>query len=190
MQTDPTLFRVETVIDGNQVVAFLSSDNNTNTHPMFDQRIFDVLRRFDASIASVNSEFEFDNALDNYENFYEQQLQRFLYPVPPPLFVRQQRRRRKLVLKEGQKAFYHWKTVKHRINHCHSMCSICGEEFADTDQVVEGAAGQWYHRKELTKWIRQPINSTVRDPNTNTELEVYVPPLKRRKTSAVESLAI
>ena len=96
-----------------------------------------------------------------------------LNDLPPPNIV-QFRKRRRLVLKKGQKSYYKWKTiVKRGLDKCNGMCTICGEHFKEEEQVIEGATGQFYHRKEMLKWIRQPAFLHVKDPNTNLVLETY-----------------
>lgn len=102
----------------------------------------------------------------------------------PPKHILEQRKRRRLVLQAGEKSFYKWKTIlKMGIQKCNNMCTICGEEFHIHDQVIQGAKGQFYHRSEMLKWIRQPSNTYVKDPNTNIVLQTVSPPIKKRKTA-------
>jgi hypothetical protein len=51
-----------------------------------------------------------------------------------------------------------------------STFSICLELFLDSDLVTEGAPGQYYHQREFTKWIQNPVLKQVTDPNTNIHL--------------------
>jgi len=96
-----------------------------------------------------------------------------LNDIPPPNIV-QFRKRRMLVLKKDQKSYYKWKTILNRgLDKCNGTCTICGEHFKEDEQVIEGAKGQFYHRKEMLKWIRQPAFLHVKDPNTNLVLETY-----------------
>jgi hypothetical protein len=103
----------------------------------------------------------------------------------PPLHIVKERKRRKLVINEGEKSFYKWKTIlKKGTQNCNNLCTICGETFKENDQVIEGAKGQYYHRTEMLRWIRQPYNTFVRDPNTNVVLETYSEPIKKRQISS------
>ena len=113
-------------------------------------------------------------------------LENSLYPADdrPPQHVINSRKRRRLLLKVGEKSFYKWSTVlRQGMDKCHGICTICGEEFGSDDQVVQGAKGQFYHRSEMLHWIRQSQNAYVKDPNTNLVLETVSPPVKKRKTS-------
>ena len=99
----------------------------------------------------------------------------------PPKEVSEKRQRRCLIRKkEDGPDYQRWKTVKDQ-DKCHGTCSICAETFKPDDWVMRGATGQYYHRKEMLQWIRQPNNLKVTDPNTGLELETYVPEKKTRK---------
>ena len=106
--------------------------------------------------------------------------------ISPPRDVSEKRKRRRLVRKkEDGPDYQRWKTVKDQ-DKCHGTCSICADTFKPDDWVMRGAKGQYYHKKEMLTWIRQPNNLKVSDPNTGIELETYVPEKKKRKLSRSE----
>ena len=97
--------------------------------------------------------------------------------VPPPS-VRSRRKRRRLVKKQGEPAYRKWKNVS---NAKTDRCTICGDNFEKNDWVMEGAAGQWYHRKELNQWVQQTHLAQVTDPNTGVNLDTFTPAKRCRR---------
>ena len=88
-------------------------------------------------------------------------------------------KRRVIKRSKDKPTYQRWKKVKSSTT-C-DTCTICGEMFQDEDQVSEGAPKNYYHRAELQKWVRQPDNSIVKDPNTGIVLETEILPVRKRR---------
>jgi hypothetical protein len=124
------------------------------------------------ALTEVILNYEESSHLYEIENELIQRIleQSMNYQVPP-IEVVNMRKRRRIVRKENEPVYQLYKTIVKnnggRVPSC-SMCTICGENFNLTDQVAEGAKGQYYHRKELIQWVKTAPSSIVKDPNTGT----------------------